>query len=426
MREDIRERVELIKRGEVPEGYKKKQGMVFPVSWNIVKMKDLFERVDRKNKEGNTNVLTISAQEGLICQEDFFNKLVAGEDKTNYYLVYKGEFAYNKSYSKGYPYGAIKRLDFYEKGIVSPLYICFKTISDEYSNDYFVHYFEGGMLNREIHAFAQEGARNHGLLNISMVDFFNSNICVPQHDEQQEIAKIINLYEKKIQLQRALILEKKRLKKWQVKVLLTGKKTIPGFESEYKKIKLGELLSEVKEKKGSEEIQICSVAVQKGIINQEEHLGRRYAADDTSQYHVVSYGDLVYTKSPTGEFPYGIIKQSFLKEKVAVSPLYGVFKAKTFEIGFLLYSYFQDKNNVYNYLHSIIQKGAKNTINITNDTFLSKEVMIPTDSVAQKKISEILMTADKEIELLEKQLEQIKLEKKAVMQLLLTGIVRVR
>ena len=184
------------------------------------------------------------------------------------------------------------------------------------------------------------------------------------------------------------------------------------------------MLEERNEKNTEQNLEICSVAVKKGVVNQIEHLGRSFAAADTSNYNVVRYGDIVYTKSPTGEFPFGIIKQSQLG-KAAVSPLYGVFKPITYALGYILHCYFEVPINTNNYLNPIIQKGAKNTINISNSTFLSNKLLLPLDIKEQTAIAQILSTADKEIELLKKDIEQEKLKKKSLMQLLLTGIVRV-
>ena len=116
MTPQIKERIEQIRRGKVPEGYKKTKVGIIPAEWETTRFKNKFSRLMRKNAEGNTNVLTISAQYGLVNQEEFFNKSVASDDKTNYFLLYQGEYAYNKSYSNGYPFGAIKKLDKYEKG----------------------------------------------------------------------------------------------------------------------------------------------------------------------------------------------------------------------------------------------------------------------------------------------------------------------
>jgi len=426
MTELIKQRIEMINRGEVPEGYKKTKVGIVPREWDTCHFKQKFSRLMRKNKENNTNVLTISAQYGLISQEDFFNKSVASDDKSNYYLLENGEFAYNKSYSNGYPFGALKQLTIYEKGVVSPLYICFSATDENECTSFYTHYFEQGLLNREIQAIAQEGARNHGLLNIGIDDFFNTYLISPPLPEQEKIAEILTTQDKVIELKQKLINEKKQQKKWLMQQLLTGKKRLKGFSGEWKKIRLCEMLIETKKKNTNQEALICSVAVKKGVINQIEHLGRSYAAADTSNYNLVSYGDIVYTKSPTGEFPYGIIKQSQLECDVAVSPLYGVYKPISYGLGYILHCYFEYPVNTNNYLNPIVQKGAKNTINISNDMFVSNKLILPKDIKEQTAIAEILSTQDKEIELLEKDIEQEKLKKKSLMQLLLTGKVRVK
>lgn len=164
------------------------------------KLSQVFERITRKNKENNLNTLTISAQHGLINQRDFFNKSVSADDLTGYYLLKRGDFAYNKSYSNGYPMGAIKRLEFYEKGVVSTLYICFST-ENEVEAQFYEKYFEGGFLNHELSKIAQEGARNHGLLNMSVVEFFRDIILdYPNTEEQEKIANFLISIDQKIEL----------------------------------------------------------------------------------------------------------------------------------------------------------------------------------------------------------------------------------
>src|SRR5690606_15428732 len=155
-------------------------------------------------------------------------------------------------------------------------------------------------------------------------------------------------------------------------------------------------LSEHKLKSTGKE-EVYSVSVHKGLINQIEHLGRSFAAESTDHYNLVRPWDVVYTKSPTGDFPYGIIKQSRVDKNVIVSPLYGVFTPETSELGYMLNIYFESKINVYNYLHPIIQKGAKNTINITNGTFLSKVLKLPVSQKEQKQIGKFLRVIDEKI-----------------------------
>ncbi len=182
--------------------------------WEEKELGEIFKRVVSKNKENNKNVLTISAQQGLINQEEFFNKSVSAKDITNYYLISKNDFAYNKSYSNGYPMGAIKKLNRYEKGVVSTLYICFRILNGNYSADFYEKYFDSGLFNREIEKIAQEGARNHGLLNVSVVDFFSSTILpCPSIEEQIKIANFLSSIDKKIENTRNELEKTKEFKK---------------------------------------------------------------------------------------------------------------------------------------------------------------------------------------------------------------------
>lgn len=162
----------------------------FTGKWQEKKLNKVFSRVTRKNAENNQNVLTISAQYGLISQLEFFKKSVASSDVTGYYLLHRGEFAYNKSSSQGRPVGAIKPLRLYDKGVVSTLYICFKCNNPE-EIDFWEQYFDAGILDSEILSIAQEGARNHGLLNISTGDFFGLNVILPTPPEMKKIAECL-------------------------------------------------------------------------------------------------------------------------------------------------------------------------------------------------------------------------------------------
>lgn len=194
----------------------------FDGEWQNCRLHQIVKRIRRKNTVGNENVLTISAQYGLINQSEFFNKEIASEDKSNYYLLNRNDFAYNKSYSSGYPFGTIKRLTRYDQGIVSPLYICFEIVGDHVSLEYMEQYFEAGLMNREIQAFAQEGARNHGLLNIAVDDFLNSKIVLPSLEEQQTIAVILMAADKEIELLQLDLEQEKQKKKALMQLLLTG------------------------------------------------------------------------------------------------------------------------------------------------------------------------------------------------------------
>ena len=164
-------------------------------------------------------------------------------------------------------------------------------------------------------------------------------------------------------------------------------------------VKLSSVLTEHKLRStGAEEV--FSVSVHKGLINQIEHLGRSYAAADTGHYNRVQPGDIVYTKSPTGEFPYGIIKQSHVSNDVIVSPLYGVFRPRTKALGYWINTYFEYVPNTNNHLRPIIQKGVKNTIAITNDTFLDSKLKLPSESDQLQEIARFLSLIETKINLL--------------------------
>ena len=165
----------------------------FEQALSTYKMSDFSSRIATKNKDSKCSlVLTIAAQYGLVNQESFFNKSVASENLTGYYLLHKGEFAYNRSYSARYDWGAVKRLDNYDEGVLSTLYICFKINETIVDSDYLTYYFESTKWHRGLSDIAGEGARNHGLLNVSITDYFNTKHRFPVIEEQKAIAKMLN------------------------------------------------------------------------------------------------------------------------------------------------------------------------------------------------------------------------------------------
>lgn len=412
MNQTIKARIESIRRGEVPEGYKRTKIGIVPNEWGEERLKHYFKRLTRKNSEKNQNVLTISAQYGLISQEEFFNKSVASEDKSNYFLLNKGHFAYNKSYSNGYPYGAIKRLEYYEKGIVSPLYICLESLQEK-TSDYFVQYFEAGLLNKEIHAVAQEGARNHGLLNIAVEDFFNTRVVVPKIPEQEKIAEILEGQDRVIALKKKLLAEKQKQKKYLMQQLLTGKKRLPGFSGEWKTNFLGNICDNLdnfrKPFNRDERATMKGVYPYYGANGIVDYIDR-YIFDETIILLAEDGGDFEnYFKKPIAQKVIG---------KCWVNNHAHVLRAK--------------KDYCSEFVFYLLEhKDIRKYINGTTRSKLTKEDMqgillyYPIDKKEQTAIAEILSAVDKEIELLKKDIEQEKLKKKSLMQLLLMGIVRV-
>ena len=197
-------------------GLEKRPKLRFPgfdEPWKAEMLSDFSERVTRKNTKNETNLpLTISSKDGLVDQISYFNKMVASKDISSYYLLKEGEYAYNKSYSVGYDFGSIKRLDRYPMGALSTLYICFAL--KRHNSDFIRAYFDSLKWYREIYMISAEGARNHGLLNVPTEDFFQTIHYLPQDTrEQRKIANFIITLDRRIDAQQSLVKSLKKYKR---------------------------------------------------------------------------------------------------------------------------------------------------------------------------------------------------------------------
>ena len=175
----------------------------------------------RKNANNETSLpLTISSKDGLVDQISYFNKTVASKDMSGYYLLKNGEYAYNKSYSVGYDFGSVKRLDRYDMGALSTLYICFAP--KKHDSDFIKAYFDSLKWYRGIYMISAEGARNHGLLNVPTDEFFDTKHYIPQDlSEQRKIADFIIALDHRIEAQQSLVDNLRKYKRGVVKLILT-------------------------------------------------------------------------------------------------------------------------------------------------------------------------------------------------------------
>lgn len=198
----------------------------FKAVWQPQRLGTLLTRVTRKNTAGCTRALTVSAQRGLVEQGSYFAKQMAAEDNEHYLLLRRGEFAYNRSAALGCPYGAIKRLDAFDEGIVSTLCLCFGiTDPKAVHTDYLNAVFDAGLLNRQLRAIAHEGARSHGLLNVTSTDFFNMQLSLPPPPEQAAIAEVLNEAAEAARLQRQQLQALQQQKRALLQRLLSGEPT---------------------------------------------------------------------------------------------------------------------------------------------------------------------------------------------------------
>ena len=235
---------------------------------------------------------------------------------SNYYLLTNGDFAYNKSYSSEYPWGAIKRLDRYEYGALSSLYICFRPLN-HVSSDFLTHYFETKKWHQGISEIAVEGARNHGLLNIGIQDFFATKHYLPQSIlEQEKIACFLNLIEERIRLQNKIIEKLETLIKGIVELAFSHAATSNT---------LGCYITQISQRnKTGKDLPVLSVSNKHGFVEQSEQFEDRIiASDDTSNYKIVDINDFAYNPA---RINVGSIARLKDKECGIVSPMYICFR----------------------------------------------------------------------------------------------------
>ena len=249
-------------------------------------------------------------------------------------------------------------------------------------------------------------------------------VGIPPLPEQRRIAEILRTWAEAIEKLESLRTANIRRRVWLRTHLFTGKVRLPGFKGEWRRVPLSDVLHEHGlNSTGSEEV--FSVSVHKGLVNQVEHLGRSFSAANTDNYNRVLPGDIVYTKSPTGDFPLGIIKQSKINSEVIVSPLYGVFTPQTYALGVILDALFESPVAARNYLRPLVQKGAKNTIAVTNRQFLEGKLHLPMEPAEQAAIADIVKTSNAELAAIESEITALQRQKRGLMQKLLTGEWRV-
>ena len=283
------------------------------------------------------------------------------------------------------------------KGAINQAILCIRTKQ----NKKFIESVWNKHVSKNLRKYLQGGQGNLSADIVKGISFF-----FPTSKEQEKIANLVSLLDERIATQNKIIDKLQSL----IKGIMVELQKQGVNKGTWKKVFLSDVLTERNER-NTNLFQVFSVSVSQGVVNQVDYLGRSFAAKDTSKYNVVHYGDLVYTKSPTGSFPYGIVKQSLNLENVAVSPLYGVYKPKSLAVGAYLHEYFMSEINTHNYLHPLIQKGAKNTINITNQRFLENSVLLPINTNELLLISKMLRSLNDKLKYLQGILQKYQKQK---------------
>ena len=308
-------------------------------------------------------MFSVTNNRGFVPQsEQFEDREMVGEDIKAYKIIHKNDFAYNPARIN---VGSIAKYNGDEPCMISSLYVCF-TADKRLDNEWLMQLLKTPKMNFYYNINGEGGVRVY----LFYPNFARIKTSFPSLQEQQKISSFLALLDERIATQIKIIEKLESL----IRGLITDVNS--GRIAQCKSVYLRDLLTE-QHKKNTNNYEVCSVSVSQGVINQIDYLGRSFAAKEVLHYNVVNCGDIVYTKSPTGEFPYGIVKRSDITKPVAVSPLYGVYRPINDYVGRYLHLYFKSPINAKNYLHKLIQKGAKNTINITNQHFLDNKILIP-------------------------------------------------
>ncbi|MGU7876114.1 restriction endonuclease subunit S [Streptococcus suis] len=386
----------------------------FTDAWKQRKLGEVSKRVTRRNKELISSLpLTISAQHGLVDQEEFFNKQVASKDVSSYYLIKKGEFAYNKSYSNGYPWGAIKRLDRYEMGVLSTLYIVFKPTS-LICSDYLVSYYDTVNWYKEVSMIAAEGARNHGLLNIAPNDFFKTRLFIPTLPEQEAIGSFFSDLDQLITLHQRKLDDVKELKKALLQKMFPKgngndfpELRFPEFTDAWKQRKAMEIFKVVSDK-GYTDLPILSASQELGMIRRDEiGIDIKYDKEAVANYKRVLPGQFViHLRSFQGGFAWSEIEG-------LTSPAYTILDFKEENSS----KFWRNVLTSPNFIKKLetVTYGIRDGRSISYSDFSTLNFVIPT-LPEQEAIGSFFSDLDQLITLHQRQLDHLKLLKKALLQ----------
>jgi type I restriction enzyme S subunit len=395
----------------------------FTDAWEQRKLGEVVERITRKNENlESTLPLTISAQYGLIDQNEFFDKRIASKDVSGYFLVRNGEFAYNKSTSSDAPWGAIKRLDRYESGVLSTLYIVFKILDErKTSSDYIVTYYNTDLWHKGIQAIAAEGARNHGLLNVAPADFFETNLTMPKdYAEQQQIGSFFQMLDHLITLHQRKFDKLQVLKKAMLeKMFPKNGSSVPeirfkGFTDAWEQRKLGEILQERNTRTSDfESNPLYSLTIESGVTPKTDRYERSSLVTKTEDlFKTVKPNEFVTNPMNLRFGALGYNKNAFT---VSVSGYYDVFSIDDDKCSGFWNAYFKTPTamNIFDNAAtgSLIEKRR-----VKYSTLQQLAFYMPNDLSEKAEIGKYMDTFDHLITLHQRELEKLQNIKKSMLE----------
>ena len=415
MTPQTKKRIEQIRRGVVPEGYKKTKIGIVPEEWETRSLSDISAEITESVGTKELETLSISAGIGFVNQAKKFGKELSGKQYKKYTVLHKNDFSYNKGNSKKYPQGCIYRLIDREEAAVPDVFECFRI--NNQNNIYFEQLFASGFLNKELSKRINHGVRDNGLLNLTGRDFYKSAVMVPPLTEQKKIAEILQTQDKLIALQQKKIEELKKLKKAYLSKMFPKKGCnvpeirFPGFTDPWEQRKLGDVVQ---------------------ITMGQSPDGSTYSDEPSDYILVQGNADLqngwvcpriwttqITKKADAGDLIMSVRAPAGAMGKTAYNAVIGRGVAAI-----------KGNEFIYQLLVKMDMDGFWKTLScgstfesLNSDNIKNAEVKVPT-TAEQVQIGDFFRHLDNLITLHQRKLEEMKIYKKSLMQLLLTGIVR--
>ena len=401
----------VIEKTENKKGYKKTKLGWIPEEWEVVKLKEISIPIVEKVGTKKRTPMSLSAGKGFVPQAQKFGKDIAGKQYTNYICLPPSTFAYNKGNSLKYPQGCIYLQPFKEDVAVPNVFICFALNQKRCNNIFYEQLFKNNTHGKELFKYINSGVRNDGLLNLNDNNFYKTKLVLPPLKEQEKIAEVLSCWDDGIEVLEKL-LEKKQLHKKALEQMLFNEKKswqLLRFDSIFKDYC----------KKNCPDERLLSATQENGVIPRDMLNGKVMSPDGTlSGYKLIDIGDFVISLR---SFQGGIEYSNY---RGILSPAYTVLKS-IMEINKDFYKYFFKSYRFIEKYLSISVIGIRDGKQISYSDLSSVKIPYPPID-EQQKIAKVLNNCDEEIRLLDKKLEMLKLQKKGLMQKLLTGEIRVK
>lgn len=408
----------------IPNGYRITEAGILPVEWRAKRLNEVATELTERAGQDMYETVSISAGIGFVNQAEKFGKELSGKQYEKYIVLHKGDFSYNKGNSKTSPQGCIYRLNDRESAAVPNVFESFRI--KEQDADYYEQLFLSGFLNRQLYSRINRGVRDDGLLNLTGKDFYSCMVPIPPKNEQKKIAQILAQCDTVIELKEKYLEEEKRRKQWLIENVLTGKIRLGKFSEPWEETTIGNCVEYlVGYPFASDKFTSCGIRllrcsnVKRGCLSWEPSLTMYWRKDDSLKPFLMQPGDIVVAMDGA------LIGRSFAVVEESDTPSYLVqrvarIRSKTNNLIFQWIS--SDK-----FARHIDSRKTSTAIpHMTIKDILSFKISIPKSALEATVIGSTLQNQDKIIRLLTEEIYANKQQKKALMELLLTGTVRVK